>query len=129
MKLVRSAKDAARIRLRDDDDLRQWVGYFDCTAKQLINSVNLVGFQVRNVQRHLDNECLPPKCLHCGNLGGRAVVTQTATEAEGERVYLLAYVWRCLGCQKEWIDHRPSLCPLVLVSRIHEPAGRGALDT
>ena len=49
-------------------------------------------------------ESRAPRCSRCGKSGGRAVVTQSATEAEGERVYHLAYVWRCLGCRNEWLD-------------------------
>jgi hypothetical protein len=52
-----------------------------------------------------------PRCSRCGEPGGRAVVTRSATEAEGERVYHLAYVWRCLACRGEWLDGRPLLCP------------------
>jgi hypothetical protein len=82
------------------------------TRQQPVDSVNLVGFDVENVWRYWGKEPIAAMCSQCGKPGARAVVTRSVTEAEGERMYYLAYVWRCLGCQNEWLDGRPILCPL-----------------
>jgi len=104
-------RSCARIDLRDEGEIRRWGRYFGCTVQQLIDCVNIVGFEVENVWGYLGNEPVAPKCSQCGEAGERAVVTRSATEAEGERVYHLAYVWRCVGCQNEWLDERPLLYP------------------
>ena len=46
-------QDRARIDLRNGHEIRFWGRYFGCTTQQLIDCVNIVGFEVENVWRYL----------------------------------------------------------------------------
>lgn len=52
----KSPRDAARIDFRHEHEIRYWCQYFACTTEQLIDCVNIVGFEVANVGRYLGKE-------------------------------------------------------------------------
>ena len=49
----KSPTDKARIDVRHDHEIRYWCNYFACTAEQLIDCMNIVGFDVAKVERYL----------------------------------------------------------------------------
>jgi Protein of unknown function (DUF3606) len=50
----KSLGDRARIDVRDDQEIRYWCRYFACTAEQLFDCMNIVGFDVAKVARYLN---------------------------------------------------------------------------
>jgi hypothetical protein len=48
-------QDRPRIELRNGDEIHWWGRYFGCNTQQLIDCVNIVGFEIENVWRYLGN--------------------------------------------------------------------------
>jgi hypothetical protein len=46
--------ETARIDFRRDHEIHYWCRYFTCTAEQLIDCINIVGFDVAKVERYLN---------------------------------------------------------------------------
>jgi len=51
-----SPRDRRRIDFRYHDEIRYWCDHFACTTEQLIDCVNIVGFDVARVARYLGRE-------------------------------------------------------------------------